>query len=290
MGSNPIRGAKNLKGGWLVPRSHRSGWRRATNVLYHNCAVYPPDSDEVMFRCDKERMEWYLEKGLAVLIKEAPPAMRLTFKPKGPGHAGNDYFLQEFKNRCVVCGTEDKLSHHHILPYCYRRYFPKDSYEFGRWMYDVLLLCLDCHEKYEKVASGFKKELADEHGVPVSGISNVTSEMMRAMSSAAALYRHGDKIPQDRREKLEATVKAYLGKDVLSKEDLAIWKSFRNTIEVTTAGKIIVERLNGGVDDFAIRWRRHFIKFMKPKFLPEGWDPERRIYSEVEPKAPSSTG
>jgi hypothetical protein len=250
--------------------------------LYGNCIVYPPDSDRIMFRCEPARMAWYLDRGLAVKLQENPPIIRLTFKPNGPGHATDPYFIQEFINQCVVCASPDDLTHHHIVPYAFRKHFPRDSYSTGRWMYDVLLLCVICHDRYERAADELKEKITAEHGVPVSGLTNLKTDQMRAMKSAAALSRHRDRMPKERRDSLERDLKTYLGKETLSEEDYEVWRGFRNAIETTTAGKLVAERLKdaAALDEFAIRWRKHFLDHMKPRFLPNGWDPERKIYSE----------
>jgi len=251
---------------------------RATSSLYGNCVVMT--GDIVMFRCDQERMNWYLSMGLADLVSENPPVLRLRFKPRGPGHAGDAYFLQEFKNRCVVCGCEEGLSHHHVVPYCYRRHFPRESYQNGRWFYDVLLLCLDCHHAYEERAAELKQSIAHENGVESWGTTNLTRDEVTIMKAAIALDRHRPKLPSDRREVLERIVKTYLGKDELSPEDPRnAFDTIRRGVVVTPAAQIIVQKVKD-LDDFAIRWRKHFLRHMKPRFLPDLWEPERRIYSE----------
>lgn len=251
---------------------------KATRELYGNCVV--KSGDITMFRCDANRMNWYLEKGLAVLESSNPPVIQLTFKPKGPGHSGDSYFLQEFKNRCVVCGVLDGLSHHHIVPYCYRQHFPRDSYENGRWFYDVLLLCVKCHDRYERQASFLKETIAAEHGVPGSGMQTLSRDEVMVSKAGAALYRHGHEMPAERRAHFENIVKAYLGKDTLTQDEIYhVWRGLLDSNEVTPAGGLIVAKLSD-VDDFAIRWRRHFMQHMKPRFLPQGWNPERRLYSE----------
>lgn len=251
---------------------------KATNSLYGNCVVMA--GDVAMFRCDQERMDWYVSNGLATVVSMDPPVLRLNFKPKGLGHAGDPYFLQEFKNRCVVCGIEEGLSHHHIVPYCYRRFFPKESYEYGRWFYDVLLLCLECHHSYEHRAHELKITIAHEHGVQPWGTSTLTRDEVLIMKAAAALDRHQDKMPPEKRRKFEDILKAYLGKDVLGPEDpVDVFETIRAGIVTTPAAQIIVAQLKD-VDDFAIRWRKHFLRHMKPAYLPDLWNPERRIYSE----------
>src|ERR1041384_8499749 len=59
----------------------RRGPRAATLPPYGNCAVLPPDSDVVMFRCNDDRRSWYLSRGLAAVVSKDPAVIRLTFKP-----------------------------------------------------------------------------------------------------------------------------------------------------------------------------------------------------------------
>src|SRR5579871_1215479 len=259
--------------------------RPVSYAPYGNCTVLPPDSEQVMFRCNEDRKDWYLKHKLAVLVSTNPLVLRLTFPPRGPSHAGDPYFLQIFKNRCVVCGSEDGLSHHHIVPNCYRRHWPRTSQELGRWMYDVLLLCIPCHKTYEKRAHELKVEIAKEYDVPISGLSNLSNQVIHVIKAAAALYRHAEKIPAPKRKLFEETVKKYLRKDHLEREDLLVWKKLSRQAEVTPAGQLIAEATED-VDEFAIRWRRHFLKSMNPGFLPDLWNPERRIYSEPDQVSP----
>ena len=252
-----------------------------TRSLYGNTEVYPPDSDQLMFKMDNYRVEWYVEKGLAVWIRKDPPAVRLTFEPGGPGHHGDPYFLQTFLNRCVVCGTTEKLTHHHVVPKAYKRHFPRDTK--ARWMYDVLLACAQCHHRYEDFAHQLKLLIADEYEVPSSGITNLNTVTLRAMKGAAALFRHGDKIPPDRKASLLADVQMVLKKEAPTPDELwDLWTGIRDGIDVIPAGLVVSRVLEkeDQIDDFAIRWRHHFIAKMNPKYLPEGWNPERRIYSE----------
>jgi hypothetical protein len=244
--------------------------------LYGNIRVLPPGSETVLFRTNAERVEWYLKLGLGVL--EDPDVMRLTFEPKGPGHAEDPYFLQEFKNRCVVCGTEEGLSHHHIVPECYRKYFPRTKDNFGRWMYDVLLLCVGCHGRYEVRAWELKVAICKEYGVELGGETNLDRSRLYAIKAAAALMNHASKMPEARRKELEGWLEDHFGYGPDPSEYRKIWKELAHGIEYVAPGRIIVERHVKDVDAFATRWREHFLKTMNPEFLPELWIPERKIY------------
>jgi hypothetical protein len=247
-------------------------------MLYGNIRVYGPDAGEPMFRIHEERARWYVGKGLAVF--EAPDVLRLTFKPRGPGHAGSDYFLQDFKNICVVCGISENLSHHHIVPDCYRRHFPRTRETRGGWMHDVLLLCIDCHSQYEPRAHELKVEIAKEHEINPSGVTNLDLIRIRAIRAVAAIARHGGRIPEDRRRILDGEVSLLLGRPAEDWEYRLLWKEWATGVKHTPAGEIIVGKLKD-LEAFAVRWRKHFLKVMKPKYLPNGWDPERRIYDPV---------
>jgi len=257
----------------------RSGPRAAALPPYGNCAVLPPDSDVVMFRCNSDRREWYLSRGLAAVVSKDPPVIRLAFKPNGPGHNADKYFTQVFENRCVVCGSTKGLSRHHILPDAYRRHFPRESEARGVWMYDVLVLCIRCHEAYEESADLLKDEIAREFSIPPEGIGHITREQIRVIKAAAALDRAADLMPPDRREGFEGTLKAYLGKATLERSDYRVWRKIQASVKPITAGKLVADRIRD-LDDFAIRWRRHFVATTRPRFLPLHWDVERRIYSE----------
>ena len=50
--------------------------------------------------------------------------VQLNFQPKGNGHADEPFYLADKENRCVVCGAYDDLTSHHCVPYCFRKWFP----------------------------------------------------------------------------------------------------------------------------------------------------------------------
>lgn len=249
---------------------------KASRLLYGNIRAVPPGSDIVLFRMNQDKADWYITRGLGIL--ETPDRLRLTFEPDGPGHVGDPYFLQDFKNRCVVCGTEQELSHHHIVPDCYRKHFPRVPDKFGRWMYDVLLLCVDCHGRYEKRAWELKEKIAGESGIGTCGNNQYDRARFEVIASAKTLLRHGDKIPEERRRVIEKNIRDYFKYDPDPSEYPRIWKTLGQEAKTTPLGKLIVEQYVKDVDAFAIRWREHFVSVMKPAFLPEQWTIDRRLY------------
>ena len=70
-----------------------------------------PDG-EVLANCNKEKVQWYLEKDLAEIICQDPLTIRLKFEPNGRKNRDqNDlyddsFYVAERENKCVVCGTK----------------------------------------------------------------------------------------------------------------------------------------------------------------------------------------
>ncbi|KAG4980060.1 hypothetical protein JHK85_034018 [Glycine max] len=64
------------------------------SAVYHNCRIYANDG-RLLCYCDRRKLEWYLNRDLAKLIDEEPPAIMLLFEPKGrPEDEGNDFYIQ----------------------------------------------------------------------------------------------------------------------------------------------------------------------------------------------------
>ena len=121
-----------------------------------------------MFHGDAEKALWYLNRALVEVVSREPPILRFAFRPGGPGHVGDAFYLAGKVNRCVVCGSEEGLNRHHVVPRVYRRHLPPEVKEHSH--HDVLLLCVACHERYERAADALRAELSSECGVPPHGL------------------------------------------------------------------------------------------------------------------------
>lgn len=106
--------------------------------LYENCEVYHPDG-ELMFKCQRKKFDWYIEKGLAEKLSDNPPQIKLTFNPKGHGQ-GKEYSLDNNDNLCCVCGKTYDYIRHSIVPHFYRHFFPDNMK--SHYSHDVLLMCV----------------------------------------------------------------------------------------------------------------------------------------------------
>ena len=91
--------------------------------IYGNYKVFSPEG-HLMFRCDLKKANWYLSRDLAHLFSDDPHTIQLKFQPKGLGNHNKVYGLTEMDNKCVVCGTNEFLTRHHVVPISYRRFFP----------------------------------------------------------------------------------------------------------------------------------------------------------------------
>ncbi|GKB74276.1 hypothetical protein Tco_0935688, partial [Tanacetum coccineum] len=131
--------------------------------VYHDCRIYANDGRLISY-CDRRKLEWYLQRDLAKLVDEDPPAIMLLFEPKGqPEDEGNAFHIQSKKNICVGCGEGNHYLRHRIIPSCYWTHFPRHLKSY----HDILLLCVDCHEKAHSFAEKYKNKVASDYGIPL---------------------------------------------------------------------------------------------------------------------------
>lgn len=249
--------------------------------FYGNYTCIDADG-KLMFRCDKKKKDWYFKRGLIEIDKTDPFIFKLLFKPKGLGHHGDPFFLQERKNQCVVCGETESLTRHHVVPHCYRRFYPQAYNRFGS--YDVMMLCTYDHKSYEHHSFQFKLKIADKYDAPIHGVPKNCNDSPepkkidpKISGYALALLKHSDKIPLERKEILKKTIKEYTDVEGIS-NDLNYLIAHRRIkkIEIITHSEIVMSKI-GDINLFNIEWRKHFNEIMQPEFLPEYWNIERKF-------------
>lgn len=239
---------------------------KSTNKLYGNCQVFSPDGI-LMFRCDAKKANWYLDRDLAIKLNEEPLTVQLTFEPRGLGNSNRPYGLIELENKCVKCGTEHDLTRHHVVPSCYRRFFPENYKTHNH--HDVLSLCVDCHDTYERYADELKGKFAIEYNAPIDGEwDDIDDIKFRIAKNAITLQRHGDVMPLEKKEKLTNELVELLGNADYDLDELT---DMPKPELKKTHGEMVVERLES-IDDFVICWRKHFVETFNPPYLPENWD------------------
>jgi len=236
--------------------------------LYTNGKMLAPDG-QLLCRISTKKINWYIDKGLAELVCDDPKTIKLNFEPRGRGKSHDAFYLAERKNECSVCG-EDKehtLTKHHIVPYCYRRYFPT---QMKRHVYhDVVLTCRKCHKEYEKHANTKKKTLHKKYNVPMHRRGTVTDDVLLIAKQAADAILSGVY-----EEKDINYLKVFFKRDEIKQEDLKIASGLNPEVRKLikySPGKELVNQLDD-IDEFILDWRTHFVETMHPKFLPEYWD------------------
>jgi hypothetical protein len=235
--------------------------------IYGNCQVYSPQG-YLMFRCDEKKVNWYLKRNLAQIIHSEPLSIKLNFIPKGLGNHDKPFGLSEMNNKCVNCGTESFLTRHHVVPICYRKHFPLNlkSHNF----HDVLSMCMDCHESYERYATELKKELGDKYDAPLNGICIDNRDLLKTIKNCNTLLRDTTNIPEERLEQIRSEIREFIGRD-FNQQDLVLISNTKQTILEKTHGQVVMEKVTN-IQDFIEMWRQHFTKYNDCKYLPENWN------------------
>lgn len=240
--------------------------------IYGNCQVFSPEG-KLMFRCDNKKAKWYLDRELAYIVNDEPLTIQLNFKPNGLGNHNKPFGLNEMTNQCVNCGSEEFLTRHHVVPYCYRKYFPIElkSHNF----HDVLSLCMDCHDSYERKADHLKSYLSKKYNAPINGITFENKGLVKAIKNANILLRDTSTIPQERIEEIKSYLKEYLNKEFDTNDLLELSASKKALLE-KTHGQIVMEKISD-IQKFIFMWRKHFIENNECKYLPENWQITNKI-------------
>jgi hypothetical protein len=251
------------------------------HIVYSNHRIEAPDGT-LICRAGEERTNWYLERGLAEIVEGFDPfTIRLTFEPAGRGNVGDEFYLSDKLNCCVVCGNEEGFNQHHVVPRCYRRHFPQNYKD--RASHDVLILCLDCHVAYEKEADKLKALIGEELGfsfIQKSEKAMKESPSDMARYAARVLLVNRSQMPQERILALEATVRqateqeptqevleGLAGTMVMEQDKMVRRRAQQFAFQ--QYAQHVVSQIN--LDSLVYRWRQHFIDTMNPRFLPNGW-------------------
>ena len=244
--------------------------------IYGNCSVQDPLGNE-MFKCLPKRAQWYLDRNLAYIVQEDPLIVQLTFQPKGKGNIGDVFSLSLKDNRCVCCGATDFLTRHHIVPRCYKKVLPIELK--GRDAHDVVPLCTKHHWEYERHADELKKELSEKYGAPFQGRMEIAELAIKALKAARALLKPHDRIPAHLQVKMHMHIEAFLGVNHLTEDDirsvskLVPKKVFNN--DYTHGAEVMKHIIN--YHEFFKMWRKHFLEYAKPKYMPKHWDINRPV-------------
>lgn len=248
-------------------------------MLYDNCVIQAPDGMSLS-RCGLKKAHWYLERSLADVVAGSDPlTIRLRFEPSGRQGADDPQMQEGKPNICVVCGTPDDLTRHHIIPYSFIRHMElKYKIDIIR---DIFPVCAPCHMQYEKISWMKRHEMARKLGIPIYGIRNEEmTKVRRATGASATLLKYGHKIPEDKKLALHKIIREFLGQEIITEEDLIKLRGYeiKKRLDYVPFSKYVAERVSN-YDEFAREWRQHFVDSMKPKHMPESWKIDRKTES-----------
>jgi hypothetical protein len=276
------------------------------NLSSENWKVYHP-SGRHMFTCGEKKAYWYLERNLAELTGER--MIKLTFIPKGNGFEDNEEFGRSSRIvQCVVTGISEGLQRHHIVPYCYRTYFP-EIYK-SKNHHDVVLMNFEIHSEYEQKANDFKDEIARIYNVKTIGELNAEYTLkLRELGKPNAIILntihsifkiYGRLSREELIDKLHYVAdNSNLSFETLVKYNyIQLFKLYQllredhiNEIykfkgiyrKQYDHGYHVVQKLDTEekIEDFVKLWRNHFVDTMQPLFMPTGWSVDFRIKTKI---------
>lgn len=262
----------------------RHSKRNWTNKIYDNCRVLLPDG-RLMHFARRSLLDWYVRKDLAELVSDDPPTIRLKFEPNGLGHAGHEFYLTPRENKCVVCGSTEKLTRHHVVPSCYWRHIP-EQFKCGS-SHDVVATCKDCHFRYEhEFGDPFKFQLADKYNAPYYGVGwYIDHFMYKVRGAARSLKKHEHKLPSHIKEKMWKVLEKHFNRarETITTQDMKEAADAQPHVKTETYashGMMIVQQCCGSTEDawtFIKMWRQHFIDTMNPQHMPPGWSVEHKV-------------
>ena len=237
--------------------------------IYDSFEIQDPRG-KLLFLCDKKKVNWYIKKNLVEHVDGQ--TYKLKFEPKGKGNT-NPFFLERLPNHCVVCGVKERLSKHHIVPYQYRKVLPNDYKNSNH--FDVLCVCLDCHEDYEEKANRLKDTLHKEYGVQLNKYTSINKTITAINGILYTLKEKHKELPPQAIDSLLNNLRKYIKYEITLEE--AITMDFHdipseNILENRDA--IFMDKYLAAAhtyEDFIIMWREHFLTTMNPQFMSKNW-------------------
>jgi len=248
--------------------------------LYHNCMLQAPDG-QILCTCDIKKAKWYVSKGIADLVCEEPYTVRLLFEPSGrPEGKAGEYYLSVKPNICVVCGNEESFLRKNVVPHEYRRYFPAVMKDHQS--HDVLLMCVRCHQRSNAYDADLRKRLSEECNAPIGTETDVklreNFDLKKVRSAGRALQANRKRqcIPKNRMQELEEVLLDHYQVEQVTDDiiDRAAAASFlEENGDYVPHSRAVVQHFleRGGLLQLEVTWRVHFLKTMKPAFLPDLW-------------------
>lgn len=232
-------------------------------------------NDRLIGPISNQKAKWYIRKKLVNVISDKPAYyLRLNYPLTTPKKFTTPVCKVK-PNRCVVCGSEERICGHHIVPKCFLKFMPEKFKIYNS--HDVMPICRDCHNIYELHAHDKKEEYCKQVNMGQHDYGLLIHETHRLTKLAVTYF--DARINPRIQEVLRSKMKGLLGREVQEAE-IAIYA--RMTMwHIRQAHKhfaqMVVENVKD-LNEFAYEWRQHFIDKMQPKFmhLLENWRVDRK--------------
>lgn len=245
---------------------------------YSNILLLDP-SKNPLTTISARRARWYLDKSLAVSLgpdNGYSDRLMLTFAPK-KSHS-NSFLQAILPTQCVVCGANDGLTLHHVIPMAVKRFFPeKEKNHTRQW---CVLVCEKHHLEAEKLCRPLYEHSLQDAIQAVqkqhSDKNKLFYKLMQAFHAKNAAIQHLRNALNE--EELEIAG-AFLDS---SAADETVFDGLKCIVENVRAenkmkvketkarwGNSFIE-VNGGIENVKKMFREAFLN-LNPQFLPEGF-------------------
>ncbi|XP_018494548.1 exonuclease 3'-5' domain-containing protein 2 [Galendromus occidentalis] len=249
-------------------KSKRRTVTRSDQKVYKNAVMKAPDG-EMLCNTDDVKVDWYLKMKLATLESEDPPVIRLNFEPRCRAILGGEFYIEEKRNICVVCGADDLLLKKNVVPLEYRKRFPELMK--SHTSHDSVLICVSCQHRSTRHDAELRAKLDTE--CPI----DVQAPMMNSLKRAArALKTAGGKLPESRRIEfinlLEDHFREPLSDAVIDKALRLDEQQWMLDHGLTHAQRVVAKySKTEGLFALESRFRQHFLDTMQPEHLSSKW-------------------
>jgi exonuclease 3'-5' domain-containing protein 2 len=243
--------------------------------FYENCEQLDQEGRFLSF-INKKRADWYVNRGLAKVLSHEPYRISLTFPPAGQGRREDPFYQVQRENVCVVCGTEESLTRHHVVPQTFRKHFPEEFKANAN--HDVLAACETCHRAYCVFEEELKVELAKKHDLSLTGAPlGIPAHIQKAASLAQTASARWDSMGTKGKERIAASFLFLFSSAGPTPDEMKQIVSIHLHQQTSSFGKAIANLYEDDLNSLASLWRNHFVETMDPQHLPKFWDPNREL-------------
>jgi hypothetical protein len=116
------------------------------------------ENGKIILCCTPKKATWFVRKGIAVWdgnrLRSVGNQIVNRLRERYGENLHNPFFVDKKNKRCVVCGTVNNLTRHHIVP---RRHLKGIPMDIRRCLSNILWVCAPCHKRYEEKCEPVEK-------------------------------------------------------------------------------------------------------------------------------------